>query len=83
MISNLKDLERLLKLCRAQGVQEIDVHGVSFKLGALPDPPGKPEANPTQPYANFPDGELSPTQLMFYSAGGMPEDDPELQGNQQ
>lgn len=29
------------------------------------------------PYAAFPDGELSPEQLMFYSSGGDPKDDPE------
>lgn len=36
MISTLKDLEKLLKLCRKQGVTELDLHGVSFKLGDLP-----------------------------------------------
>lgn len=28
------------------------------------------------PYVNFPDGELSPEQLAFYSSGGDPLDDP-------
>lgn len=39
MIPDLKGLERLLKLCRKQGVTEIVCEGLSLKLG---DPPGKP-----------------------------------------
>ena len=36
------------------------------------------EDRPTSdnPWADFPDGELTPEQLMFYSAGGKPEEDP-------
>lgn len=33
MIANMKDLERLLKLCRKQGVTEIVWEGLSLKLG--------------------------------------------------
>ena len=36
MIENLKDLQALLKLCRKQGVTEIALPQVSFKLGDLP-----------------------------------------------
>jgi hypothetical protein len=36
MIENLKDLERLLKLCRKQGVTEIKLNDVEFKLGEMP-----------------------------------------------
>lgn len=80
MINNLKDLTQLLKLCRAQGVLEIDVHGVKLKLGDLPPPPGArtPEMDPENPYQGFPVGELTPEQLMFYSSGGLPENDPVL-----
>ena len=79
MIESLKDLEKLLKLCRKQGVTEIDLGTVRFKLGDLPQ-----ESNPIRieeendPYKSFPDGELSPEQLMFYSSGGLPENDPFL-----
>lgn len=82
-IRTLKDLDALLKLCRKRGVTEIDLGTVKFTLGEVsPDlrsgPPAE-EHDPTDPYANFPVGELTPEQLMFYSAGGLPEDDPELQ----
>jgi hypothetical protein len=36
LITTLKDLERLLKLCRKQGVTEIDLGVVKLKLGELP-----------------------------------------------
>ena len=82
MISDLKGLEKLLKLCRKQGVTEIKLDGVEFKLGDLPTERVMNEASSEfeyiNPYANFPDGELTPEQLMFYSSGGAPEDDPVL-----
>jgi hypothetical protein len=36
MVESLKDLERLLKLCRKQGVTEITVVGATLKLGEAP-----------------------------------------------
>ncbi len=79
---DLKHLKALLQLCRKQGVTEIKLSGIEFKLGDLPSE-GKPNAISDQneiesdnPYANFPDGILSPEQLAFYSAGGVPEEDP-------
>jgi hypothetical protein len=36
MINSLEDLEKLLILCRAQGVTEINLGTVSLKLGELP-----------------------------------------------
>ena len=84
MVQNLKDLEKLLKICRKQGVTEIDLGTVKFKLGDLPVEQSQSivpeEVDPTNPYANFPQGELTPEQLMFYSAGGDPADDPHNQG---
>jgi hypothetical protein len=83
MIESIKDLEKLLKLCRKQGVTKIALATVSFELGALPEVISRStvlEDVPEDPYANFPQGDLTPTQLMFYSSGGAPEDDPELQG---
>jgi len=81
LIESIKDLEKLLKLCRKQGVTEIKIHGAEIKLGELPPEQhaAAVETDPAAPYANFPQGELSPTQLMFYSSGGLPENDPELQ----
>ena len=78
----IKELEKLLKLCRKQGVTEITLDGVAFKLGDLPQEQGKSyqETDPVDPYKNFPMGDLTPEQLMFYSAGGLPEQDPVLNG---
>lgn len=80
MIKDLKELERLLKLCRKQGVTEIELGEIKFKLGDLPLEPGKAQLidTPDDPYKNFPAGELSPEQLMFYSSGGVPDEDPAL-----
>lgn len=82
MIESLSDLRKLLKLCREQGVDEIDVHGVKLKFGDMPTVMSKgmsdAELESKDPYANFPQGELTPEQLMFYSAGGHPEEDPAL-----
>lgn len=87
MINDLKDLKALLKLCRSQGVLEIKLGSVELKLGDLPienhshvyDQDEVPSDNP---YANFPSGILTPEQLMFYSSGGAPEEDPALKDNQ-
>lgn len=83
MIESLKDLEKLIKLCRKQGLTEIDLGGVvSFKLGDLPQ--GQSVTSDAHgdsaddPYENFPQGDLTPEQLMFYSSGGVPENDPTL-----
>ncbi len=35
-ISSFKDLEKLIKLCRKTGVDEITVDGITMKLGDVP-----------------------------------------------
>lgn len=85
-IANLKELDALLKLCRKRGVTEIDLGIVKLKMGDLPAEEraiSGPEVDADNPYANFPQGELTPEQLMFYSSGGLPEDDPTLNGAKQ
>lgn len=79
MISDLKDLKALFKLCRIQGVTEIKLNGVEIKFGDMPVPRGTEDQIIEQQdrFSNFPQGELTPDQLIFYSAGGLPEDDPE------
>lgn len=84
MVKDLKDLEKILKLCRKQGVTEIEVGGLKLKLGDLPqrqstrqDQTQDDNDEIADPFANFPDGILTPEQLAYYSAGGVPEDDPE------
>lgn len=81
MINDLKDLKALLKLCRAQGITDFKMSGLEIKFGDLPQGPTQSDQityqDPVSQYANFPQGELSPEQLMFYSAGGRPDEDPE------
>jgi hypothetical protein len=80
MVQNLKDLEKLLKLCRRQGVTEINLGAVSFKLGDLPPEKDKSADNIIEEvddqWANFPVGDLTNDQLAYYSSGGTPENDP-------
>ncbi len=82
MIQDLKDLKALFKLCRAQGITDFEMNGIKVKFGDIPTEikhagdVGESIQDPTNPYANFPQGELTPEQLLFYSAGGSPDDDP-------
>jgi hypothetical protein len=78
MIESIKDLEKLLKLCRKQGVLEISVNGVSFKLGELPNHSTQiiDEDETDDKYENFPDGPLTAEELTFFANGGRPEDNP-------
>jgi hypothetical protein len=64
MIESLKDLERLLKICRKQGVTEIKLGTVDLKFGDMPK-----DATDTEDTQDSPDGILTPEQLAFYSAG--------------
>jgi len=79
MIENLKELEKLLKLCRKQGVTELSLGQISLKLGELPQreaASGGEEEIGDDPYAGFPDGPLTPEELTFFANGGLPEDNP-------
>lgn len=79
MINDLKDLQKLFKLCRVQGITDFKMNGLEIKFGELPVSPGASQEaaiDAASPWANFPQGELSPEQLAFYSAGGLPQDDP-------
>lgn len=81
MIESLKDLEKLLKLCRKQGITDIELGNIKLKFGDLPSDKSvvlEDEITSDNPYANFPDTILTPSQLAFYSAGGDPSEDPEL-----
>lgn len=79
MINDLKELQKLFKLCRAQGVTDIKVGNLDIKFGELSTTQAQmdEQAENSQGYANFPSGELTPSQLAFYSSGGNPADDPE------
>lgn len=76
MIKDLKELEKLLKLCRKQGVLDLSWDGVSFKLGSLPS---KPNANGGDEELEEQEGVdpmtgLTQEQLMFYSAPPGPQE---------
>jgi hypothetical protein len=83
MINDLKDLKALFKLCRAQGITDFKMGELDIKFGDLPQGQAvyqEPSVDdPINRYAGFPQGELSPEQLAFYSAGGLPENDPEIE----
>ena len=85
MINTIKDLKDLFKLCRKDGVDELTIGDLNIKFGDLPDNVkiSVSDSDSINPYAGFPEGELSPDQLAFYSAGGMPEDDPYLKAANQ
>jgi hypothetical protein len=82
-VNDIKELKALLKLCRSQGVTEITLGAVSFKLGDLPEVQSVNQSHAQEevkdPLAGFPDGILTPEQLMYYSSGGLPSEDPENQ----
>jgi len=84
MIQNLKDLQALLKLLRKQGVTEMTFGDLSLKLGDLPrddDRASTSDNDSSDPLSGFPTGDLTPEQLIYYSAGGLPENDPYLKDN--
>ncbi len=63
MIKDLKELQALLKLCRKQGVTEINLSGVVIKFGEMP----------TRKTGDDSDDEvqtdgLTEEQLMFFSS---------------
>lgn len=65
MLTDLKELEKFLKICRKQGVTDITFDGVSVKLGDLPV-----KANVQEDSEEIPTDELTPDELMFYAVNG-------------
>lgn len=60
-LPNVKELEKLLKMCRKQGITELTMGNMSFKFGDLPKDYGTAEEEAAVP--NLPSDE----ELMFYS----------------
>lgn len=60
-LPNVKELEKLLKMCRKQGITELSMHGMSFKFGDLPRDTGTAEVEEEQ---------VGPTdeQLLYWSS---------------
>ena len=82
MIENFKDLEKLLKLARKQGVTDLTLNDgkiTGMKLGELPSEHAALDAEVEEmvdPLEGFPEGELTPEELTFFANGGSPADNP-------
>jgi hypothetical protein len=76
-IDSLKDLAKLIKLCRQTGVEAIEVDGVKMNLGPTPtiikyNKPSKSSVmsalnTPSETDNKIASDELSPEDLLFYS----------------
>lgn len=68
-IKTKKEFEEVLKLARKYGVQTMEIAGIKFTLGELPEAPqqGSPEASAPShiPTPDAPTDE----ELLFWSAG--------------
>lgn len=53
-ITDLKDFEKLVKLCRKLGVDAVEADGVKFNLGASP----KPKAKYQDPALDIPESQV-------------------------
>lgn len=68
MIKDLAELQKLLKLCRKQGVTEIKLGDIAIKFGdGVRDMSEQLEASD-----EIPAPELTPDQLIYYSVNGEP-----------
>lgn len=67
MVKDLEELAAFLKICRKQGVTDIKFAGFSVIFGDVPKKrkDGEIDSDDT----DVPTDELTPEQLMFYSAG--------------
>jgi hypothetical protein len=79
-IDNLKELSKLMTLCRKQGVAAIEIDNIKFNLGPEPAPTKWVEAQiPTYTPGGITadtkivTDELTPEQLLMWSTGGNPE----------
>lgn len=81
-INGLKDLAKIIALCRKTGVTSIEVDGIKLNLGpvssklskatprdmAIFDPGAIPSYTPSEPDAKIITDALSEEELMFYSS---------------
>ena len=71
-LKDLDELQKLLKLCRKQGVLEIKFGEIHVKFGELPKKSGADKEDDGDPVTPGALSELTPDQMLFYSAGGLP-----------
>lgn len=62
MINDLKDFEKMLKICRRQGVTEFSFGQLSVKIGDLPI-----EQKENDSDAEIPGDSLTSEQMAFYA----------------
>lgn len=85
MIKDLKDLEKLIKLCRKTGIVTFRIDNIEFHLGQEPLPKSTLVTNLAQNVTYTPGGitedtkivvdtPLTDEELLFYSAGPDPID---------
>jgi hypothetical protein len=76
---DIKNLRSVLKTMRTYGCAKLSTPELTLELGDLPITSQSAVQGDIEhsQYENFPQGALSPEQLMYYSAGGDPEHDPE------
>ncbi len=82
-IENLKDLGRLIALCRKTGVESIRVDGIELHLGKEPQKPMKMTAAKASTVPRAPDAAptideilsegLTDEQLLYYSVSAQPD----------
>jgi hypothetical protein len=79
-----KALANLLKTLRKNGVIKFKTTDLELEIShdflsqpTVTDLPSSPPNDPEDPWKDFPQGTLTPEQLMFYSAGGIPGNDPD------
>lgn len=63
MLNDLKELEKLFKICRKQGVLDLSFEGVTVKFGELPTKAG----SQSEDLEEVPTEGLTPEQMMFYA----------------
>ena len=81
-IENIKELQKVIQLCRKQGIESFEIGDIKFTLGSLPkeevlrdvanDFPEAslkvPEFSPTSKPDTIKTDELTPEQLLMWSA---------------
>lgn len=61
MLTDLKEVEKFLKLCRKQGVETVDFEGLKIKFGDLPS-----KASSERTEEEIESDSLTEDQLAFY-----------------
>lgn len=84
-INSLKELDKLIALCRKRGVDSIKIDNIEFKLSEVVGKTSRSSNQVFIPQETYSPGginentkidtpdELSPDQLLFYSAGAISE----------